>query len=302
MKLLLTLALLGAACALEFQVTLNVFSGTADPTWRVTGNEAASLNDLLVKEGTPAETSRPIPAYRMGYSGFSIVDNAGHKFAVYNSPVVETYLLRQAAALNLIPNTVVEHVNQEVSRLQGLNLGRPFPPQAASALKSQAVCNPPPAVRGPDNGTVYDPQHDANGCFVTAQTMNNCYNYGCDVATNTFAQPGRGTGHKWDDNTCDAMREAATRDGLVWAGTTLPSGQPAVGHNVALLIWPDTNFHWIRMDSVPAGYWSHKAGQTPVRNTDNNGHKITDPSKSDFSPWTQFCGYMTVIPSNVTIG
>ena len=30
---------------------------------------------------------------------------------------------------------------------------------------------------------------------------------------------------------------------------------------------------------------------------DNKGEKIHDPSKADFSPWTQFCGYMHVVPS-----
>ncbi|CAK9074092.1 Insoluble matrix shell protein 1 (IMSP1) (Fragment) [Durusdinium trenchii] len=87
-------------------------------------------------------------------------------------------------------------------------------------------------------------------------------------------------------------------DGLQWAGTTLPTAAPKRGHYVALFIWPDTNFHWIRMDRT--GYWSHKPGGTPVRNTDNKGQKIHDPSKSDFSPWTQFCGYMHVIPSAVS--
>ena len=40
--------------------------------------------------------------------------------------------------------------------------------------------------------------------------------------------------------------------GLVWAGTTLPKEQPSKGHYVAMLIWPQTNFHWIRMDDVRA--------------------------------------------------
>ena len=95
------------------------------------------------------------------------------------------------------------------------------------------------------------------------------------------------------------MRASAERDGLVWIGETLPEEQPEEGHYVALLIWPNSNFHWIRKDKN--NYWSHKPGGTSVRNVDNNGEKITDPSKSDFSPWTDFCGYMQTIPSKVTI-
>jgi len=40
---------------------------------------------------------------------------------------------------------------------------------------------------------------------------------------------------------------------------------------------------------------------TPVRNTDNTGSPITDPSKSDFSPWTQFCAYFIAEPSKLEI-
>ena len=40
---------------------------------------------------------------------------------------------------------------------------------------------------------------------------------------------------------------------------------------------------------------------TPVRNKDNNGQSITDPSKSDFSPWTEFCYYFIAQPSKLKI-
>ncbi|CAF4317737.1 unnamed protein product, partial [Adineta steineri] len=49
------------------------------------------------------------------------------------------------------------------------------------------------------------------------------------------------------------------------------------------------------------GYWSHKPGGTPVRNKDNRDLPITDPSKSDFSPWTQFCSYYVAQPSILKI-
>lgn len=47
--------------------------------------------------------------------------------------------------------------------------------------------------------------------------------------------------------------------------------------------------------------WSHKPGQTPVRNVDNNGDIITDPAKADVSPWSIHCGYMLAAPQKVTI-
>ena len=95
------------------------------------------------------------------------------------------------------------------------------------------------------------------------------------------------------------QREAAESDGLVWHGTELPDALPVSGHYVSLHIWPDSNFHWLRMDANK--YWSHKPGGSPVRNVDNNGDLIDDPAKADVSPWTQHCGYMLAKPSVLTI-
>ncbi len=85
---------------------------------------------------------------------------------------------------------------------------------------------------------VYDPASDLKGHFVSHQTENNCYNYANDVATDTFAQPGRGSGQKWSFDTCADINASATRDGLVWAGMDLPSQPPATGHHVVRLHAP----------------------------------------------------------------
>jgi len=292
------LALLFAViCAADIHVTLNLSGGSPDPQWTIVGDTADRILELL-PDFPLAEVVRPIPWYRMGYRGFEVTVERT-KYEIYNSPLLETALL--LSGLAHVSEAVVEHVKGEVKRVQLLN------PQEYPAPNPFAEPNPTcrasatAPARGSDTTTVYDPQNDADGCFVSHCSENNCYNYGNDVATNTFAQPGRGSGQKWKTNTCQDMREGAQRDGLQWAGTALPTQNPKVGHYLALLIWPNTNFHWIRFDSVPAGKWSHKAGGTPVKNLDNRGLPITDPSKSDFAPWTQFCGYMIGIPSNVTI-
>jgi len=290
------------AHALDVKVTLNVLSGSPDPEWRLSGGAASSLLSLLPVEAD-GDVLRPIPWYRMGYRGFEVevFDDAGNlirAFSIYNNAQAERALLISGN----VSESIAEHVVTEVLRLttlklDGLEMSRPMdmmPPTDPSA-----PCDLP--VRGPDNGTTYDPQHEVCGFFTSHCSANNCYSYGNDIVTDTFAQPGRGSGKKWSSNTCDDIRASATRDGLVWAGTTLPTENPERGHYVALFIWPGTNFHWIRFDSTPKGYWSHKPGGTPVRNTDNRGQKITDPSKCDFSPWSQFCGYMTTIPSTATI-
>lgn len=172
------------------------------------------------------------------------------------------------------------------------------PAPAFLASPSNADCSAP--VVGPDDVPAYDPQNDDCGFFVAYQSDNNCYAYGTDIASNSFAQPGRGSGTKWLDNTCTEMRAAAERDGLTWVGTELPDDDvvdPEKGHYLALYIWPETNFHWARRDSN--GRWSHKPGGTPVQDADNNGTPIVDASKADLSPWTEFCGYMVAVPSEI---
>lgn len=304
MKIILLLLLLAFVYSEDvIRVTLNVFSGTEDPSWIVRGSQATQLlskfHDSIadLPSANDSTVMRPIPWYRMGYRGFVLEFNSNDKpLVVYNYADFESDLLSSGQP-ELLP-TVIEHVQSEITRVSALNVGK-VSSKSDPMVNNVALKVEP--VRGPDNVTKYDPQNDCKGYFVKYQGDNNCYNYANDFATNTFAQPGRGSGQKWKKNTCEEMRAAATRDGLVWHGTVLPTGEPDTGHFVALLIWPNTNFHWIRFDSDPAGFWSHKPGGTAVRNVDDNHKKITDPSKSDFSPWTQFCGYMQSIPSKVNI-
>lgn len=46
--------------------------------------------------------------------------------------------------------------------------------------------------------------------------------------------------------TCESVRKASIRDGLVYHGTTLRTAHPRVGHYAALFIWPNRDYHWIR--------------------------------------------------------
>jgi len=263
------------------EVSPILYSGTLNPTLNLTAQQMEMLQSKL---GTQ-QYQQPGPRTRtLGYRGF----------VVQGLPVLrgctdaELYLLELFRPQ--LPAAAIQHIEEEVSLD---HRGELMLPDDFSVI-SKANCS---HQVGPDSIPSYDPQHDDLGCFVTHQSQNNCYNYATDISTDTFAQPGRGTGHKWTSNTCEAVRVAAESDGLQWKGTTLPTQKPTTGHYVALLIWPDTNFHWIRMDQ--SGNWSHKPGGTPVRNTDNKGEKIHDPSKADFSPWTHFCGYMHVVPSMV---
>merc|ERR1712137_998657 len=194
---------------------------------------------------------------------------------------------------------VVSHIADESSRLSSAQDHC----VDKDAVPTNADCTAP--VVGPDDPTAvhYDVDNDDDGCFVTKQQYNNCYDYGNDIVTNTFAQPGRGSSvcppgtRPCVPNRCEDVKNAAISDGLTWVGTDLPTNLTSVGHYVSLHIWPNSNFHWIRMDADMK--WSHKPGGSPVRNVDNSHDVITDPSKADFSPWTEHCGYLHTVPSKV---
>jgi len=276
----------------EILVTMHVFSGTPDPVWTLSGNQENKARRFIKLLNN--EVNYEVPYYQMGYTGFTLsLDNNAVEFKVYGLNEFENFLLRTWPEHTHFPH-VISHVRDVMARrtlIKATNSNNP--------VTIKGGCDIP--VVGSDNITAYNPQTDCCGFFIKYQTANNCYDYGNDIVTNTFAQPGRGSGHRWDYDTCDSVKEAAERDGLVWIGTNLPTGNPPNGHYVSLHIWPSTNFHWLRKDTNIPTHWSHKPGGTPVRDVDNNGNKITDPSKADVSPWSQFCGYMIAIPSKVTI-
>ena len=130
---------------------------------------------------------------------------------------------------------------------------------------------------------------------------NNCYAYATDNMTNTFPQPGKGSGAEpTPPYTCDNVTAAAVSDGLVKA--SCDNACPKGSFKVALVINPDplgNDFHWYRQDSN--GNWSHKPGGTDATNKDNKGNPITDPRTADRGGYTNFCGCFCVDPTAVKI-
>lgn len=141
-------------------------------------------------------------------------------------------------------------------------------------------CNPTTCSNPP-----YAPAYWNDGGVI--QYNNNCYNYANNKRTDTFAQPGRAGGNMYNALNCMQVTNGAIADGLVQttAGATPPSGKT----KIALVIWPDTDYHWYRKDSD--GKWSHKPGGTQATNLDNSSNIITNPETADRGRYTIFCGY-----------
>jgi hypothetical protein len=269
-----------------------VFSGTLNPHLELTPEQRDSLCEHLKFARTSVPTCRVL-----GFTGWRICDETSCIVSRGQAAVDELLLMASKAVL---PESVLSHLEEETGRLLTANDDCPEP----SSTPGNGDCTGP--VVGPDDPTQvhFDVQNDDGGCFATEQGSNNCYDYGNDIVTNTFAQPGRGSGlcpesaRPCVKNTCEDVKNAAVSDGLEWVGTDLPTSLPETGHYVSLHIWPDSNFHWLRMDADMK--WSHKPGGTAVRNVDNNQEEITDPSKADVSPWSQHCGYLRTVPSKVS--
>jgi hypothetical protein len=128
---------------------------------------------------------------------------------------------------------------------------------------------------------------------------NNCYNYGTNYRTDTFAQPGKATAQQWTSlAACNVAAPAisakmgAVSDGLV--DKPLQDNKCiSPGHLVALVNAPNSDYHWFRKG--PNGRWSHKPGPTPATLLDNSGNVITDPRTADRGSYINFCTFMQVI-------
>jgi len=271
-----------------------VFSGTNNPKLRLKHAQKAALCEALDQSWHAAQTCRVL-----GFTGWRVCSGQSCQL-VLGQPAVDNVLLD--AFLDQLPKNVVLHIKEVSSELN--TTGRECSQRSAhTPVLARGDCTAP--VVGPDDPrkVLYEPQTDDRGCFVKKQADNNCYDYANDIVTNSFAQPGRGSGRcahgarPCVPNTCEDVKNAAVSDGLRWIGRDLPKTLPAKGHYVSLHIWPKSNFHWLRMDED--GTWSHKPGGSAVRHVDNKGKIITDPGKADVSPWSDHCGYMLTVPSEV---
>ncbi|MEP7332670.1 MAG: hypothetical protein ABI692_11310 [Terracoccus sp.] len=128
------------------------------------------------------------------------------------------------------------------------------------------------------------------------QPYNNCYNFASNWRTNTFAQPGRGSGTMFSQLTVTDIKAAAARDGWVYSCSANNSLV------AALVIWPGTDYHWYRrtVNLSSATCWSHKPGATAAKHTDNSGRQITAPSTCNRGNYTTYGGFMYVPQSAAT--
>lgn len=190
---------------------------------------------------------------------------------------------------------IIECIKMAVRKLLGTP---PFQGHSPCAPKYEPTVwndcpNPTPLV--PPNAPV-----PSNYCFHGnhKQGTNNCYNYGCNIQNDTFAQPGSAGGYTPTALTCEEYTKAAAADGLIKVFRCKPC--PYCCHKVALVIWPGNDYHWYRQDDN--GRWSHKPDGGLATDKDTQGNLIDDPETANRGPYTTFCGYFCVCKNKVQIG
>jgi hypothetical protein len=278
------------------RVTLDIFSGRPNPSWvleerdaqelisRLAGKRLASVDAVEAKLGfrgyivsstsddDETATAAGLPqTFRVGPSELeglaSPTEEALPPLSAPETDELDDWLL--STSVGEVDDGLLAFVAEDIKRRRAPDV----------STEEAQVTAAPCVVRK----TPYNPGYWNNDSFVRGN--NNCYNYAMNDRTDTFAQPGRISGHPNNVMQCSNVAAAANFDGC----TTSCSGEMK---RVALVVWPGRDYHWYRLHSED--FWGHKPGSTPARNTDNSGRVIgggLTPANCNRGPYTQFCGY-----------
>ena len=291
------------------KVTLDIFSGMPNPSWELSDKDTKELVKRFAGKAMPS-----IDAVEgtLGFRSFIIESESDDDTMIRKLPgafrvggiLSEKFIAREGMALpslamdesdeaahwllttagKVMDEDLIKHVESVVQtrekamgQAQEENLDEEEEVKAKDTKKSARA----PCVIA---NTAYNPGF---WNVPVVQPKNNCYNYAMNYRSDTFAQPGRISGHPNSIMQCPNVKKAADWDGC----KAICSGS---NKNVALVVWPGQDYHWYRKHSN--GFWGHKPGNTPARNTDNCGYIINGTSRTPQNccrgPYTVFCGYM----------
>lgn len=285
-------------------ITLDIYSGRPNPTFNLNEKDAKKFAERFA--GKSVLSVGDVESH-LGYRGFIVEapsdvllpDNIPTRFHVggaasssFNPKALKQPSLTDAEndeavkwllikSKDVIKEDVYSHIKETISKQKkGLKeaVAKPVEDLAFKRLQLLSPCV--------IHNTPYNPGFWNNDPFTMAN--NNCYNYSMNYRSNTFAQPGRKSGHPAPfPPTCSNIQTAANWDGCkpVCSGSN---------KNVALVIWPGNDYHWYRRHSE--GFWGHKPGQTAARNYDSNNNIINGttltPANCARGPYTIFCSYL----------
>ncbi len=286
------------------RVTVDVFSGRDNPSWLLDESEAAGI----VKE--VALNRAVLDGAERGFSGlgfrgveleFQADNDADDHGLPHSFRIAHGASSHESKALEIADKLVGGMAGAAHVRALGGGMATPLDPAMQTFLQEQLAWAPRVALAtGSESETLLTASAT---CFIetgrfnpafwnsdpNVMRNNNCYNYASNRRTNTFAQPGRASGHQYTALTCPAVSAAARSDGCHDEGNCFPDSEKPRWY-IALVIWPNRDYHWYRKSTE--GFWGHKPGQTRAKNTDDSGRVIMDPRNANRGPYTQFCQFM----------
>jgi hypothetical protein len=292
---------------MRLRITIDVFSGRENPVIELIGKEAQdAFERLRPVRKLEMEEKKPLPTATLGYRGM-VIEQLGEPekglpgiFRLAHGDLIGRRLAHRAADKAFEdfifsktgPIQKLEWEDKQINTLyQEINRLKVIRESWPGKIISKGPISDPPCKTAP----AYNPDW---WNVPPIQGNNNCYNYGCNIRTDTFAQPGRAAGAMYTALTCASVRPAAIADGLI--NTPQADNKcPPKGHLVALVIWPGEDYHWLRKGSN--GKWSHKPGGTAATNLDNSGKEIQDVRTANRGPYTEFCTFMEVHSDKVKI-
>lgn len=295
------------------KVTADIFSGRPNPQWVVNGAEAeAALRALAQEPGAAARLE----------SGFQGLGNRGlivellddHTGAEHGLPST----FRLAGGGSSDESQAREVAGRLIAAMTARDAGTHPSVAVADGDAGHAPLDEklaklileglPKAAGVVSTGPVEDSDAQAGAADVSALatcliettafnpgfwndpahiSKNNCYNYASNRRTDTFAQPGRASGHMYAHIDCNDVGNGAVSDGGTFS--CAPDSQKPRWY-MALVIAPGYDYHWYR--KATEGFWGHKPGGTAARNVDNANHVVWDPRTANRGPYTIFCRFM----------
>jgi hypothetical protein len=301
---------------MTLRITIDIFSGRPNPVVIVRGREE---RELLERLGPPRQTrvgkARPrkapqLPGSTLGYRGLIVERLTDRESHGIRSTLPSRF--RVAGGFVYGPRTTTPTHDAFVEdficgstgpfRTAGLDRHffdicpreiQRFPEIAAKwpwkkwpwPVKAHCTCAP-----------LWEPTWWNDSGQV--QWNNNCYNYGTNYRSDTYAQPGLANGAMYAAINCTQVKAGAVADSLI-DSPGANNKCPKEGHLVALVVGPNWDFHWYRKGRN--GYWTHKPGGTEATQLDNSGNLITDPRTADRGGYTDFCTFMVVMHGHVKI-
>ncbi|WP_163051122.1 hypothetical protein [Bacillus cereus] len=284
-------------------ITLDIYSGLRNPTFNFSEGEETKilLKEIALNKGAITPLSKEVT--RLGYRGLNITFKSDYLPQLYGLPSSFS-IANGLSAIESKGREIAERLLERTKSMSDAVVDNPnFSPSlidwTVNQIKDMPVFSHPQnevhstlednVMSCPSEKVVFDPTFWNNRDHIQ---YNNCYNFATNRRTDSFAQPGRVSGHMYNNITCEEIKKGAISDGADVAGRCFPETEKP-RFLMALVIAPGPGFidyHWYRQCSD--GNWAHKPGQTPARNTDESNHIITDPRTANRGPYTQFCGYM----------